>query len=159
MKKLLILFLIPLLVTSCTGQIDEKTKNETGKPKDESIQPKTDIRVNKEYDEDGNLIRYDSTYVWSYSNVQGDSMVVDIDSVMSKFYPFLDSRQHFYFPRFGDDMFYDDSLFYHNFLNQDYFKKRWEDSRERMNKMMDEMDSIKSEFFKEFYPDLNKENF
>ena len=157
MKKLYVLFLMPLFVISCNGQVEKKAESESDIKENESIKPQTDIRVNKEYDEAGNLTRYDSAYVWSYSNFQGDSMLIDIDSVMSKFYPFLNSRQQFYFPGFGDKMFYNDSLFYYDFLNHDYFMKRWENSMERMNKMMWEMDSIKSQFFDEYYPDLNYE--
>ncbi len=40
-------------------------------------QPKEDIKVNKEYDENGYLIRYDSTYTYYYSNIEGDEIVAD----------------------------------------------------------------------------------
>lgn len=156
MKKLLMLFAIPLLVISCNGQIKEKPIEEIEKK--ETIQPKADIKVNKAYDENGNLVRYDSTYVWSYSNSFGDSMDVDIDSVMSDFYPFMNSFQRFGFPLINEDIFYNDSLFYNDFLNHDYFMNRWKNSYDRMNKMTQEMDSLKSMFFYDYYPELNQEN-
>ncbi|MCB4234259.1 hypothetical protein LDL59_01710 [Kaistella anthropi] len=40
-------------------------------------QPIEDIKVNKEYDENGNLIRYDSTYTYYYSNIEGDEIAAD----------------------------------------------------------------------------------
>jgi len=53
-------------ISSCQGQ-DEKQK---GKEKP-AVNPQTNISVNKEYDESGNLIRYDSTYSYYYSNIEG----------------------------------------------------------------------------------------
>ena len=32
------------------------------------VKPTIKIKVNKIYDENGNVVGYDSTYVWSYSN-------------------------------------------------------------------------------------------
>ena len=155
MKKLIILFAIPLLVISCNGQVKEKPDERVVKNENETIQPKANFKVNKEYDENGNLIRYDSAYVWSYSNLMGDSIEVDVDSVMSYFYPFMNSHQRFGFPLINEDMFYNDSLFYNDFLNHDYFMNRWENTMDRMNKMMLEMDSLKSMFFYEHYPGLD----
>lgn len=43
--------------------------------KKDTIQPKTTIQVHKEYDENGNLIRLDSTYTYFYSNIKNDSIL------------------------------------------------------------------------------------
>lgn len=154
MKNAIMLLLIPLLIISCSGQSTEKKSQEKGHQSEAITQPKADIRVTKEYDKKGNLIRYDSSYIWSYENTAGDSVFVDVDSAMSQFYPFMDNRRQFGFRQFNNDMFYNDSLFYNDFLENDYFMHRWENSMERMNKMMLEMDSIKMQFFDEFYPGL-----
>ena len=159
MKKMLFILLVPFLVASCSAQ-NEKTTNEKENLSSEqkSTEPKVDVKVNKVYDENGNLISYDSTYVWSYTNTFGDSVDVNIDSVMSQFKPMIGSH----FPGFlndnYNDYFFGDSLFYHDFLSPDYFFDRWEQERIRMNRMMREMDSLKELFFREQYPELKKDN-
>ena len=63
--------LLSLALFGCNGQ----TKNEKMAIQTDTIQPKTDIRVNREYDKNGNLIRYDSTYSYYYSNIEGDTVI------------------------------------------------------------------------------------
>ncbi len=74
------------VLVGCKGQVNDKT----GSNKLDTInkiEPKTNIKVNKEYDENGNLIRYDSTYSYYYSNIEGDSLLRD--SVFNKFRTFF----------------------------------------------------------------------
>ena len=78
-----------LLLSSCDAQ---NKKNEAGdKPKNEieaiKQEPKIDIRVNKKYDEAGNQIGFDSTYTSYYSNVEGDTILMD--SLFKQFNPFF----------------------------------------------------------------------
>ena len=57
------------LISSCTAQTkkdEDKNKIEISK---EKIKPKISYKVNKEYDENGNLIKLDSTYSYYYSNI------------------------------------------------------------------------------------------
>lgn len=54
-----ILVLFFVLSLHFQGFAQKKDKN--------NQQPKVDIKVNKELDENGNIIRYDSTYTYSYS--------------------------------------------------------------------------------------------
>lgn len=51
-----------------------------------SKDPNTQINVIIEYDDEGNLTRYDSTYTWSWS---GDAYLIDFDSLMDNW------NQHF----------------------------------------------------------------
>jgi hypothetical protein len=155
MLRILIVTIFSIFIVSCNGQ--NGTKDKLANHSDEVKKPKTDIRVNKEYDDEGNLIRYDSTYTWSYSNIQGDSVFVDIDSAMLQFHSFMNDRRQFGFPFYNEDIFYNDSLFYQDFLDQDYFMNRWKESRYRMNRAIQEMDSIKSLFFRQNYPDMELE--
>ncbi|MBL7969251.1 MAG: hypothetical protein JNK09_19770 [Prolixibacteraceae bacterium] len=63
-------------------------------------QPKEDIKVTREYDEQGNLIRFDSTYTynWSSDTTLLNSMVPpDLDQIF---------KDHFSF--FGDTNFFED---------------------------------------------------
>ena len=69
MKKLLLFALaIVIMLLSCDGQSKREIKNQ----QENSTQPQTEIKVNKEYDKDGNLVKYDSSYSYFYSNIEGD---------------------------------------------------------------------------------------
>ncbi len=53
--------------------------------KEESSQkPRIHIDVKKETDKYGNIIRYDSTYSWSWSNIDSEDSFKMIDSMYSK---------------------------------------------------------------------------
>lgn len=160
MKKMLLIMMIPLLMVSCNAQTKEKKKNEApqqvSKKEMNHNMPKVDIKVDKVYDNKGNLVGYDSTYVWSYTNNQGDSVSLDIDSVISRFKPIVNARYPGFLNNY-DKMFFNDSLFYHDFLYPDYFMNRWEKNMGRMNRTMKEMDSLKNLFFREQFPELKKE--
>ena len=63
MKKYVLLFMIGMLSVSCNSQ-NKDLKNKESEEK--SIkEPKGSWKVDKEFDENGNLIRYDSIYSWS----------------------------------------------------------------------------------------------
>ncbi len=57
-----------LLFSSCNAQ----TKKDEPKNQNElnSNLPKKNISVNKEFEKNGNLIKYDSTYSYYYSNIK-----------------------------------------------------------------------------------------
>ncbi len=159
MKKWVLILAIPFLMVSCNAQTkSDKNIAENQKAKKEANvnEPKVDIKVNKVYDENGNLIGYDSTYVWSYTNVYGDSIVVNPDSVLYQFKPIIGSNFPGFFENY-DQEFFGDSLFYHDFMAPDYFMDRWEKEMSRMSQMMREMDSLKELFFRQHYPALKKE--
>jgi len=62
-----------------------------------TTEPDVDISVNKEYDENGNIIRYDSTYSYSYSG----GSYAEFDSIMKSMMP---GQLHgFNDPFFSDD--------------------------------------------------------
>src|SRR6266705_2989824 len=65
----LMLVLIFATVLNTSGQHGDLKK---GLPKT-SNEPKVDIKVNRHYDNEGNIIGYDSTYSSYYSNVPGDT--------------------------------------------------------------------------------------
>ncbi len=49
--------------------------------KDKNIEPKTEYKVHKEYDANGNLKSYDSVYSWSYSSTLSKN---ELDSLMKE---------------------------------------------------------------------------
>jgi hypothetical protein len=97
---------ICLFFNGLSQTIDQKTKS-----------PKEDIKVNREYDEQGNLIRFDSTYTYNWS---GDTTVIDgkMPENMDHFF-----NDHFKFfgdsSRLGSSFFGDfDQLFANPFSNK-----------------------------------------
>ena len=122
MKHVMILTAAFLLVIgSCYGQTDRKKDDQA---KYRNIPGK--IEVNKKYDENGNLIQYDSTYYWSSSDTFPDSLFNgDIDS----FDPGRFFSDH---PFFGDDFFNftfpgDSSFFDRSEAGEDLFKRFFSD--------------------------------
>ncbi|PTX61414.1 hypothetical protein C8N46_10457 [Kordia periserrulae] len=60
-------------------------KTVTAQAKDKTTQPDERVEVHKEYDEYGNLIRFDSVYSYSSGNLKGHSL--KFDSLMKNFFP------------------------------------------------------------------------
>ncbi len=154
--KRLGLFILPLLLSACQAQTTD-TENPDNPGLSLDNKPKVEVKVNKEYDENGNIIRYDSTYVWSYTNTTGDSNYVEIDSLMSQFRPFMQDHFPLTFPGFDNDWMLNDTMFYDKFLGPDYFMNRWQSEMERMNQTIREMDSLRERFLNEHYPGLMPE--
>ena len=157
MRNLIISFvLFSLVLTGCNGQNNNKA-NDIKYDTTTQIQPKTDIRVDKKYDENGNLIRYDSTYSYYYSNIQKDTILRD--SIFNNFRNHLDGFYNFSSDPFFNDFFFQDSLLQYDFYNNDFFIERFRKNQERMNKLLFDMDSIKNNFFyKQFKEPENRKN-
>ncbi|MBT8179235.1 MAG: hypothetical protein KJN96_05265 [Eudoraea sp.] len=146
-------WIVLLSLTACAGQQKEQQEGKKA-AKTEIDTPKGAWEVKKEYDEYGNLIRYDSIYTWSYSNIQGDSVLVNLDSIMDRFRahfeadsPFLWRDRFSYFPKA-------DSLFVKEFFDEDYFFRNWEQQQQDMRELMRKMDSSRNAFLKRFHPGL-----
>jgi hypothetical protein len=114
MKTLKLIPLFCLLCFNCSGQ--DKQKSET-----QSLKPDENITVNKEYDEHGNLTRYDSIYSYSYS-----------------------SNGNF------DDFFGKDSITGGGFYPDNFFQKGFTNHNQHIQNMMKRMDSIQNLFFNNF---------
>ena len=150
--KIAFTMMLVLLVAACSGQ--EKQRDKSEEVQRAMKEPKERTEVHREYDEFGNLIEYDSTYLWSYSNMAGDSIRVNLDSVMDAFrshfenqIPYLGMQGFRYFPKH-------DSLLMNDFFDEDYYFKNWEDSHDDFEKMMHRMDSMRNSFLEELYPGL-----
>lgn len=168
MKRVyIILFPLLILMPAISFAQDKKDKN----------LPKKDIKVNREYDEDGNLIRYDSTYVYSWSSDSTRNFIPDstfwgkmdvkkMQEYMNRFFK-RDSagHDHFRHPFFSDD-FFDRDFFNPQFFGRDFnfrdstryeFFKNFEDMmkghneyrNERMDDMNRELDSLRNDFLKQ----------
>jgi hypothetical protein len=111
--------------------------------------PHVNIKVNKVYDEDGNVIRYDSTYVWSYSNSTGDvTLNINPDSLFRQFKPWFKQQLNMNDP-FTDE-FFNDSTMYLDFFNNQHFFDQWQDELFNLQKEVRKMDSLKQLFFNKY---------
>ncbi len=112
--------------------------------------PRTEVHVNKEYDANGNLLTYDSTYSSFYHGhnadpARMDSLFRDLRPRFGKQFPFLSD------PGFND-LFFRDSLLYPDFFHTDFFRNRMEMNAKWMEAMMARMDSVKNAYFRERTP-------
>jgi hypothetical protein len=121
MKKYILLFMVGLISISCIGQKNEQ-KTEVKESEEKLVEPpKGTWKVNKEFDEKGNLISYDSIYSWSSNGKFDNLSFSDKDSLMQS----LKSRFFTNFSDFEnngfDDVFSKDSLFSKHYFNDDFF--------------------------------------
>lgn len=131
MKTLKIIPIFMLLLFSCSAQENPKDKDS------KAIVPKENVQVNKEYDEFGNLIKFDSIYSYSYSSNGkiNDSLFLKIQEQFSK--------NRFFSDTFKNDFFAQDSTFFQN----DFFSKGFMNHNQQINQMMKRMDSLQQLFF------------
>jgi len=135
-----IAFIISLGLISCNGQSGKEKKEAP----DKNL-PQTDVKVNKEYDEKGNLIRYDSTYSAYYSNISNDTTLRD--SIFTNFKNQFNQRYFFSQEPFFQDFFFQDSLLKYDFYKNDFFSNRFRNNRQGMDSLFLKMDSLKNDFF------------
>lgn len=122
MRKFGTLLLVALLATACNaqeGKNKELSENDKGKKDVES--PEGTWKVDKEFDENGNLVRYDSIYSWSsgadlahLGNLDRDSLLESFQARIHKNFSGIDPAQF-------QDFFQDDSLFTKRFIDDDFF--------------------------------------
>ena len=148
------LMALAVMVSSCNtqGQDGGEPKNKSAIAADSVKQPKVNIKVNKHYDDKGNVIGFDSTYTSFYSNVEGDTL--KMDSLFRSFDSHFDlGKRSFFgrdlFSRDLDSLFFNDSLRYPDFFHDDFFLKRYELNDSYLRNMMRRMDSLKNDFFRE----------
>lgn len=141
------LTVLTLLLSSCkentNGQSADIKKNQV----DSFPKPKIDIKVNRRYDDKGNMIGFDSTYTSYYSNISGDT--AQMDSLMGSFDRYFREDHSTFFRKQFDPLFFNDSARYRDFFHDDFFMRRYELNDPYFRDMMHRMDSIKNNFYKE----------
>ncbi|RIV44164.1 hypothetical protein [Flagellimonas pelagia] len=140
MKNIAFLLLSSLICFGCNGQNkpDDKKADAASVTQE---QPKGNWKVNREFDKDGNLIRYDSIYTWSSSDYADKLDRMDKDSLLQSF----TSRFSGDFSPFNEEDFHsffaDDSLFTQRFFKEDFFEspigKDFMDLDEIQKRMLD----------------------
>ncbi len=148
MKQIIIVLTILGFTAGCDGQ----QYQDDGKTLPDSSMnvPQTDIKVEKEYDDYGNLIRYDSVYSSYYSNIEGDPEIAD--SIFKEFREHFNTKYPFTTNPFFNDMFFNDSLLKYDFYKDEFFQSRFEDNWRYMEEYFRQMDSIKNQFFEKQFP-------
>lgn len=149
------LFAIALLLISggCSGQKSQKSNESDTIAKN---QPETYISVNKEYDKDGNIIGYDSTYSSYYSNIKDNFF--KRDSVFDLFKKQFNTTYSFSDQPYFKDLFFEDSLLKYDFYKKDFFSNRFRRNMRKMDSLFMKMDMMKNDFFDhQFKEDGDKE--
>jgi len=153
-RLVIIAIALSMLINSCNGQ-----KNEKDIKLNQNL-PQTNIKVNKEYDEKGNIIKYDSTYSSYYSNIKGDTVLRD--SIFNNFKTRFNQKYFFSTQPYFNDFFFEDSLLGYDFYKKDFFYNRFRNNTQLMDNLFHEMDSIKNSFYNQQFlipnkaPDNNK---
>jgi len=155
MKKIISIALLFLATVGCNGQ-----KNHTEEKKQPQIaaadtvgKPKVDVRVNKRYDDKGNVIQFDSTYSYFYSSPGMKRNSISSDSLFGNFkFPLLRQYQGL-MEKDMNNIFFNDSMFKYDFYDSDYFSNRFHLNIPKFEELYRQMDSIKSEMFRNTYPE------
>jgi hypothetical protein len=151
MKRITLLALAIILgLGFCIGESKKLEKTEVPElPKTDKgteNKPLTNIKVNKEYDSHGNLIRYDSISSWSYSS-NGENVAVN-DSMLNELKSHFDQGSFLSLDDFFDEIMPQDSASGRGSDLNSLFNSQFRQHREQMNKLFSEMDSMESSFLK-----------
>lgn len=151
MKTVVFAFAIALSCISCNAQSNKENQEPDGsisKAKPDVQEPLGTWTVNKKLDENGNLIRYDSIYTYSYGNINGNKLAPhEIDSAMTAFRKYMMERMPSSFEgNVMEEPFAVDSL-RNNFFERGVFENHWEDFFPEMGDQLKRMDSLHQQFF------------
>lgn len=162
MKKIAILSWAVLLAVSCNAQEqDKKNKEESlDKAKEEQLVevPKGTWKVDKEFDENGNLIRYDSIYSWSSLDNADDIPFKDRDSLLQSFQSKFFSHFQGMEQQGLGNFFRSDSLLMDRFFNDDFFKSDFGRDFMDIDHMRQRMEEMERRFLERYQPEINSQN-
>ena len=157
MKKYSLILMSALLSVGCNGQKNEAKQAEIKESNEKVVeQPKGTWKVDKEFDENGNLIKYDSIYSWSSSSQFDDLSSLDRDSLMQSF----KSRFFTNFSEFEnqgfEDIFSQDSLFSKRFFNDDFFGSDFGKDYMDIDEFTQQMIERQKRFLEKYQSEFNK---
>ena len=151
MKKVTLFLFVAILATSCNAQDTENSSKNSSVleiQKDSLQKPKGNWKVNKEVDENGNIIRYDSIYSWSSSgnikDIESDSIFNQMHSMMQKRFSMLQPPNLNGFSEHDSIM---KQFFSDDFFKDDFFSNRTPSGFQNMNEIMKQMEAIRQNFF------------
>jgi hypothetical protein len=146
---------------SCNAQPDKKDATAMDQNQNERElrnTPKGNWKVTKEVDENGNIIKYDSIYSYSFSTHNGDTVAIkDVDSLIQSSRSFSKDRLPLgWDANFMNSLFFDDTLMQENFFNDDFFQNRSTMPYSEMRERLKYMDSLHSLFFDKHFSNRYK---
>ncbi|WP_179345562.1 hypothetical protein [Winogradskyella ursingii] len=154
MKKVKLFLFVAILATSCNAQDSKITKDDIAKTKikiDTITSPEGSWKVNKELDENGNIIKYDSIYTWSSSGNLKGLKQIENDSLLNKMRSML-RRQFSMFnsPNLSNSIDSDSIMkqfFSDDFFSDDSFSKRMPNGFPNLEDIMKRMEAMQQQFF------------
>ncbi|SDE16163.1 hypothetical protein SAMN05421636_103459 [Pricia antarctica] len=148
MKTYAIVSMAALLATGCSAQDKNKPEMAQNDHKPLKEVPKGTWKVDKELDENGNMIKYDSIYSWSSDNSLQNLTNEEMDSIM----------QHFgaaFGERFGDlkdqdlaGFFNRDSLFTKEFFGKNFMDGNFDQHFSNLDDLREQMETLRQQFLK-----------
>ena len=157
MKKYILLLMVGLLSVSCKGQENETKKVEKEENKTNIVEePKGTWKVDKEFDENGNLIRYDSIYSWSSNDKFDNLSLSDKDSLMQSFKSRFFSNYSGFENQGFEDVFSQDSLFSKHFFNDDFFGSNFGNDFMDIDKLWQQMIARQKKFLEKYQSEFIK---
>ena len=157
MRTPFLLVMIGLLGVSCNPQSQDINPSETKESQDNIVEaPKGNWKVDKTYDDNGNLIKYDSIYSWSSNDNYDKLSPFERDSLMQAF----KSRFFTSFSRFENDgfdpIFSNDSLFSQHYFNADFFGSDFGSDVMAIDKMRQQMIARQKAFLEKYQSEFLK---
>lgn len=138
-KKQIIALLLILVFVSCSGQNKKELNIEKNLPK-------TDVKVTKEYDKNGNLIRLDSTYTYYYSSNNKDTLFSNFH--LKEFKNNFNTQFESLDSLFLKDYFLKEHFKINEFFNENFFEDNFKKNQKEIENIMKQMDSLRLHFYK-----------
>jgi hypothetical protein len=139
----LIVIALSVTLISCNGRTAKQNAGAEGG--DTVAKPQTSVKVDKQYDSSGNLVKYDSTYSYYYSKINDNKNLGD--SIYHNFRDHFIRKYSFSSDPFFNDLFFQDSLLQYDFYRKDFFMNRFRNNMMMMDSLFWGMDSLKNSFF------------
>ncbi|MDD3773008.1 MAG: hypothetical protein PHC38_10205 [Weeksellaceae bacterium] len=153
----MLVLLAALLSISCNGQKNDSKKTGIKESEEKIIeQPKGTWKVDKKFDDKGNLISYDSIYSWSSNGKLDNLSTLDRDSLLQSFKSrFFTNFSDFENQGF-DDVFSKDSLFSKHFFNEDFFGSDFGKDYMEIDKITQQMIARQKKFLEKYQSEFIK---
>lgn len=152
MKTHVLLFAMGLLSISCNSQINDTKDRPIEAIKNNIVkEPKGEWKVDKEFDEKGNLIRYDSIYSWSSQDNYNNLPLPQRDSLIQSF----KSRFFTDFSEF-ENQGLKDSLVSKHFFNNNFFESEFGSDLMDLDKIRQQMLERQKKILEKYHSKLIK---
>ena len=157
MMNYYILFItVAMLSVSCKGQNKDTHADSNGNDGNITEAPQGSWKVNKEFDENGNLIKYDSIYSWSSSNQFANLSTPQRDSLMQAFKSRFFTDFSIFENQGFDDVFAEDSLFSKRYFNNGFFESDFGSDLMNLDKIKQRMLARQKEFLERYQSEFQK---